>query len=293
MLGQDDNERIMGAQLHVLGVDIQWNTEFITLEQYPDYVDVTLRQLDGSTRRLRAVWVTGCDGSHSLVREKSGITFSGASYEHVFFVADTEATGTMKPGELNVYLWADGFHLFFPMMGKNRWRVIGILPKALRHRDNVTFDEVIPAIQQEAGTDHIFKQCSWFSTYRIYHRIAERFRDQRRFLLGDAAHIHSPAGAQVMNTGLQDAYNLAWKFALVVKCDAHVSLLDTYEQEMGDIVRAHTISESPANESEQKRVGIAVCAFYLLRPDGHVGLAGKEVDAAAIKSYLTTIDCST
>ena len=231
MLGQDDNERIMGAQLHELGVDIQWNTEFIALEQYPDYVDVTLRQLDGSTRRLRAAWVAGCDGSHSLVREKSGIMFSGAPYEHVFFVADTEAMGTMKPGELNVYLWADGFHLFFPMKGKYRWRVIGILPKALRHRDNVTFDEVVPAIQQEAGTDLIFKHCSWFSTYRISHRIAERFRDRRCFLLGDAAHIHSPAGAQGMNTGLQDAYNLAWKFALVVKCDAHVSLLDTYEQE--------------------------------------------------------------
>ncbi|AKH38106.1 MULTISPECIES: NAD(P)/FAD-dependent oxidoreductase [Nitrosomonas] len=78
-------------------MDIQWNTESIAIEQYPDYIDVTLRQLDGSTRRLRAVWTAGCDGSHSLVREKSVITFSGAPYEHVFFVADTEATVTMTP----------------------------------------------------------------------------------------------------------------------------------------------------------------------------------------------------
>ena len=114
----------------------------------------------------------------------------------------------MKPGELNIYLWRDGFHLFFPMKGKDRWRVIGILPKPLRQRDDLKFEEVVPSIQQEAGTGLTFKECSWFSTYRIHHRAAERFRDRRCFLLGDAAHVHSPMGAQGMNTGLQDAYNL-------------------------------------------------------------------------------------
>jgi hypothetical protein len=109
--------------------------------------------------------------------------------------------------------------------------VIGILPKHLRQRDDLTFEEVVPAIQQEAGTNLSFKACHWFSTYRIYHRAAERFRDRRCFLLGDAAHIHSPAGAQGMNTGLQDAYNLAWKVALVVQGRADAALLDTYEQE--------------------------------------------------------------
>src|SRR5262249_28537338 len=154
-----------------------------------------------------------------------------APYEHTFFVADTEATGSMRPGELNIYLWRDGFHLFFPMRGKDGWRVIGILPKHLRERDDLTFAEVVPAIQQEAGANLSFTACHWFSTYRIYHRAAERFRDRRCFLLGDAAHIHSPAGAQGMNTGLQDAYNLAWKLALVVQGRADPALLDSYEQE--------------------------------------------------------------
>ena len=111
----------------------------------------------------------------------------------MFFVADTEATGPMKPGELNIYMWQEGFHLFFPMKGKDRWRVIGILPKHLREREDLKFEEVVPAIQQEAGASVSFKECSWFSTYRIHHRAAERFRDRRCFLLGDAAHIHSPA----------------------------------------------------------------------------------------------------
>ena len=237
MLGQDDNERIMGARLNELGVDVQWNTELIGLEQQPGHVDATLRQPDGSTATIRAAWVAGCDGSRSGVREMSGITFPGEPYQQTFFVADTEATGAMKPAELNVYLWEDGFHLFFPMRGQDRWRVIGILPKGLRQRDDLTFDEVVPAIRQEAGAVLDFKSCAWFSVYRIYHRAAKRFRDRRCFLLGDAAHVHSPAGAQGMNTGLQDAYNLAWKLALVVKGRADTALLDTYEQERLPVAR--------------------------------------------------------
>ena len=231
MLGQDDNERIMGEKLRSQGVDVQWNTELIALEQQPDHVAVTLRQPDGSSRKLSTSWVAGCDGSRSCVREMSGITFPGAPYEHVFFVADTEATGSMKPGELNVYLWRDGFHLFFPMRGKDRWRVIGILPENMRNRTDLTFDELVPALRQEAGASLHFRECSWFSTYRIHHRAAGSFRDRRCFLLGDAAHIHSPMGAQGMNTGLQDAYNLAWKLALVIKGRADAALLDSYEQE--------------------------------------------------------------
>ena len=231
MLGQDDNERIMGESLREYGAAVQWNTELVAFEQEPSHVHATLKQPDGTTRAIRAAWVAGCDGARSLVREKSGITFPGAPYEHVFFVADTEAIGPMKQGELNVYLWRDGFHLFFPMRGEDRWRVIGILPREMRQRDDLTFDELVPEIRREAGTSLDFRACHWFSTYRIHHRAAARFRDRRCFLLGDAAHIHSPAGAQGMNTGLQDAYNLAWTLALVVNGQADAVLLDTYEQE--------------------------------------------------------------
>ena len=231
MLGQDDNERIMGEHLNALGNAVQWTTELTALQQEPARVTATLKQPDGSSRQVTAAYVAGCDGGHSAVREFCGITFPGAPYEHVFFVADTEATGPMVEEELNVYLWRDGFHLFFPMRGKDRWRVIGILPKRLRGRDDVAFAELSDDIRREAGADLNFKECSWFSTYRIHHRAAEKFRDRRCFLLGDAAHVHSPMGGQGMNTGLQDAYNLAWKLALVVAGRAHAGLLDSYEGE--------------------------------------------------------------
>jgi len=231
MLGQDENERILGDKLREHGLDVQWRTELIALTQHPERVVATLKRPDGSTVKVEAAWVAGCDGSKSAVRELSSIDFPGAPYEHTFFVADTEAIGPMKPSDLNVYLWRNGFHLFFPMRGPDRWRVIGILPKPLRQRNDLTFAEVEPAIRQEAGAALTFKSCSWFSTYRIYHRAAERFRSGRCFLLGDAAHVHSPMGGQGMNTGLQDAYNLAWKLALVVEGRADPVLLDSYQDE--------------------------------------------------------------
>lgn len=237
MLGQDDNERIMGEHLTQWGISAQWNTELVAFEQAADCVNATLKLPDGSLRKVTAAYLIGCDGGHSTVRELSGIKFLGAPYEHVFFVADTEATGDMVPDELNIYLWRDGFHLFFPMRGKDRWRVIGILPKKLRSRDNVGFGELSPDIQQEVGANLDFKACSWFSTYRIAHRAAEKFRDRRCFLLGDAAHVHSPMGGQGMNTGLQDAYNLAWKLALVVNGQANEKLLDSYEAERLPVAR--------------------------------------------------------
>ena len=231
MLGQDDNERILGAHLAKENVSVQWNTELVSFEQASGGVTATLKQPDGSTRKITAAWLAGCDGGRSTVRERLGIGFPGAPYEHVFFVADTEATGSMVPDDLNVYLLRDGFHLFFPMRGKDRWRVIGILPERLRGRHDLTFEETVPAIRSEADAHVTFKHCSWFSTYRIHHRRAERFRQGRCFLLGDAAHVHSPMGGQGMNTGLQDAYNLAWKLAAVVAGKADARLLDSYEAE--------------------------------------------------------------
>jgi 2-polyprenyl-6-methoxyphenol hydroxylase-like FAD-dependent oxidoreductase len=238
VLGQDDNERIMGDHLRELGSSVQWSTELVSLTQQADSVTAMLKLSDGSQRNVRAAWVAGCDGARSVVRESCGIEFAGAPYEHVFFVADTEMTGTMVPDEVNVYLFRDGFHLLFPMRGKDHWRIAGILPPALRNQPDLKFDAVVPSLRNEAGAELSIKSCSWFSTYRIHHRRAMRFRDRRCFLLGDAAHVHSPVGAQGMNTGLQDAYNLAWKLALVVKSQAEPRLLDSYEEERVPVAQA-------------------------------------------------------
>jgi 2-polyprenyl-6-methoxyphenol hydroxylase-like FAD-dependent oxidoreductase len=128
ILGQDDNERLLGEALRNRGIAVQWNTELVGLTQQADQVTATLKSSDGSIREITAGWIGGCDGAHSAVRELNMIAFEGAPYEHVFFVADTQVTGPMVKDELNVYLWHDGFHLFFPMRGTDHWRVVGIVP---------------------------------------------------------------------------------------------------------------------------------------------------------------------
>ena len=413
VLGQDDNERLLGEALRNQGLSVQWNTELVGLTQDTDHVTATLKNPDGRRAEVTVPWLAGCDGARSSVRELSGIAFEGAPYQHVFFVADLQMTGSMAPEVLNVYLWRTGFHLLFPMRGTDHWRIVGILPPHLRGRDDLTFEETIPTLRHEVGNELSFQACNWFSTYRIHHRRAARFHDRRCFLLGDAAHIHSPVGGQGMNTGLQDAYNLAWKLALVVSGRAGVALVHSYEDErlpvanhllqrtdrlfsivvsdswlvglirtrvmpklmglalrtaavqriafrtisqtgiryrrsplseelaglpedgphagdrfpwlrlkfqpndpvedlygklddtrftlllfgqaappggvveLGDQVRIYEVPSDPANDRELARVRIPRHAFFLLRPDGHVGLAGAELDAAAVSRYIS------
>jgi 2-polyprenyl-6-methoxyphenol hydroxylase-like FAD-dependent oxidoreductase len=275
ILGQDDNERIMGDRLRDWGLSVDWNTELVAFQQDAGQVIVTLKLADESTRQVTTGWVAGCDGARSAVRELSGTTFPGAPYEHVFFVADTEMTGNMVPDEVNIYFWRKGFHLFFPMRGKDHWRIVGILPSELRDRSEVSFEDVVPSVRNEAGAGLSFNECSWFSTYRIQHRSASRFRDRRCFLLGDAAHIHSPVGAQGMNTGLQDAYNLGWKLALVIDGRADASLLDSYEEERIPIARRLlnttdrafrlVVSDSPIAGLFRTQILARVAAFAMRR----------------------------
>src|SRR5262249_45102894 len=151
ILGQDDNERLLGEALRRQGIAVQWQTELAGLTQEADHVRATLKNPDGTTHDVTAGWVAGCDGARSNVRSLCGIPFPGAPDEHIFFVADTEVTGPMVPGEINVYLWEDGFHLFFPMRGTDHWRIVGILPPELRGKEDLAFEEVIPSMRQEAG----------------------------------------------------------------------------------------------------------------------------------------------
>jgi 2-polyprenyl-6-methoxyphenol hydroxylase-like FAD-dependent oxidoreductase len=289
MLGQDENERILGEHLRQWGVAVQWNTELVALEQKAAHVSATIRTADGSTQTIDAAYVAGCDGGRSGVRQMNGIGFPGAPYEHSFFVADTEATGPMVPDELNVQLWQNGFHLYFPMRGKDRWRVIGILPDELEKKSDVTFEDLAPSLVRESRGALTFTKCLWFSTYRIHHRCTERFRDRRCFLLGDAAHVHSPMGGQGMNTGLQDAYNLAWKLALVVKGQADAALLDSYEAERMPV--AHRLLET-TDRAFQRVVSdgwlAGVFRMHVVPKVAAIAMSSQRVRKAAFRTLSQT-----
>jgi 2-polyprenyl-6-methoxyphenol hydroxylase-like FAD-dependent oxidoreductase len=285
MLGQDDNEHLLGEQLRQWNMDVLWNHELVALEQAPGHVTATIKGPDGKTTTVTAAYVAGCDGGRSAVRELNDIKFVGAPYEQSFYVADTEATGPMVPNELNVFLWRRGFHLYFPMRGTDRWRVIGILPAHLQERASLTFEDLVPSLLEEASSGLAFKSCSWFSTYRIHHRCTERFRDRRCFLLGDAAHVHSPMGGQGMNTGLQDAYNLAWKLALVVSGRADGALLDSYEAERAPV--AHTLLETTDRAFQAVISDSWMASVFRTRIIGRVAALAISLRAVQQRAFRT------
>jgi 2-polyprenyl-6-methoxyphenol hydroxylase-like FAD-dependent oxidoreductase len=211
------------------GVEVERQTELVAFEERADGVLAGLRRSDGATETCEAAYIAGCDGAHSTVRQALAIGFTGGTYEHLFYVADVEARGAAMNAELHVALDASDFLAVFPLKEKGRARLIGTVRAGEQAHEDISWNDVSTRVIEWMRID--VERVHWFSTYRVHHRVADRFRTGRAFLLGDAAHIHSPVGGQGMNTGIGDAVNLAWKLAAVVNRGADPSLLDSYEPE--------------------------------------------------------------
>lgn len=227
---QDEHERLLIAHLAELGVQVERCLELTGFEDNGHTVLATLRRSDGSEEFSSYTYLAGCDGARSKVRDALNIGFPGGTYDHLFYVADVEAKGSPMDGELHVDLDEADFLAVFPLRGTGRARLIGsVREDAAKDHEHLRFEDVqdraIRNLQVEVT------RVNWFSTYRVHHRVALQFRVGRAFLLGDAAHIHSPVGGQGMNTGIGDAVNLAWKLAATLKAPSGVALLDTYEPE--------------------------------------------------------------
>jgi 2-polyprenyl-6-methoxyphenol hydroxylase-like FAD-dependent oxidoreductase len=227
---QDRHERLLIERLQQLGVTVQRETELIGFTDDGEKVLARLRGPRGDEQNWEASYIAGCDGARSLVRETTGTGFPGGTYRQVFYVADVEAQGPSLDGQLHIDLDEADFLAVFPMADSGRARLIGTVRDERADRaETLQFEDV-----SDRAIRHLKVQVdkvNWFSTYRVHHRVTEHFRKGRAFLLGDAAHIHSPAGGQGMNTGIGDAINLAWKLASVLTGCAPESLLDSYEAE--------------------------------------------------------------
>jgi 2-polyprenyl-6-methoxyphenol hydroxylase-like FAD-dependent oxidoreductase len=222
---QDDHERLLTAQLKAAGVEVEWNTELESFTQDEWGVRAVL-ETDGERHTSSSVYLCGCDGARSRVRESLKVDFSGGTYAHQYYVADVQTAGPPNR-DLVAHLGAHTFALMLPVRSRGMQRLIGIMPDGAPEQP--TFETVRPVLEPLLGIQ--VEQVNWFSTYRVHHRVASRFRVDRCFLAGDAAHIHSPAGGQGMNTGIGDAINLAWKLAHVLQGRADHALLDSYESE--------------------------------------------------------------
>jgi 2-polyprenyl-6-methoxyphenol hydroxylase-like FAD-dependent oxidoreductase len=225
---QDEHERLLIDRLAALGGAVERRTELVGFSEGKDHVVARLRGPDGQEASCEATYIAGCDGARSTVREIMGTGFPGGTYRQIFYVADVEAAGPPLNGELHVDLDEADFLGVFPLAGQGRARLIGTVRDERADRaDTLRFEDVSDRAINNVKVK--VEKANWFSTYHVHHRVTEHFRKDRAFLLGDAAHIHSPAGGQGMNTGIGDAINLAWKLAAVLAGQAPDRLLDSYE----------------------------------------------------------------
>ena len=273
---QDEHEQLLIEQLAAAGVTVDRGVELTGFDERAGRVRARLRRADGAVETCEAAWLAGCDGARSAVRESMGAGFPGGTYAQRFFVADLEASGPVVDGELHIALDESDFLGAFPMKGGKRVRLIGTVRQAPEESEKpVAWKDVSASVGARLGLK--VRKVNWFSTYNVHHRVAGVFREGRAFLLGDAAHIHSPVGGQGMNTGIGDAINLAWKLAAVIQGRGDEALLASYEPEriafarrlVATTDRAFTIATSPGPIARLLRLDVAprlLPALALLDP---------------------------
>ncbi|MET9022645.1 FAD-dependent monooxygenase [Actinopolymorpha sp. NPDC004070] len=268
LVSQAEVEAALRSRLRDLGGSVEWGREVADVTQDREGVVVATAARGGTNaaqEKFRASWVVGCDGAHSQVRKLAGIGFPGVALIERFLLADVQADLPIPRDEVAVWLRTDQMLGVFPLPGADLWRLMAPaepLPAA------ATGEEVVPALLASwSGHTGLaapaVKNVVWTSTFRVHRRLADRYRQGRIMLAGDAAHIHSPLGGQGMNTGLGDAENLAWKLALVARGRADVTLLDTYENE-----RRPVASEVLDSTSAMTRVVLGDSAPARLIRDG-------------------------
>ena len=231
-LPQSETERLLSEHLASHGIEVERGVELTALTQSSDVVRAVLRHSDGREETLETPWLIGCDGAHSTTRHALGMDFEGAQYDESFILADVQLESPLARDRVHLFLGDDGVLGVIPFE-QNRWRIVANIPPESREQalPDVTLDDVQTLLEQRAPSGYRASDPVWLSRFHISHRKVRQFRRLRVFLAGDSAHIHSPAGGQGMNTGMQDAFNLAWKLALVVRGLAPAQLLASYHAE--------------------------------------------------------------
>jgi 2-polyprenyl-6-methoxyphenol hydroxylase-like FAD-dependent oxidoreductase len=234
---QTETERILTARLTALGVSVERGTTLFGLDQDARGVRARVKRADGEEETIDADWLVGTDGSHSSVRGAIGQRLDGSFEGQRFLMGDVEAGHDLDHGTMQLFFSTRaGPGMVFPMRGR-RARVIAEItddPDSTRPASLEWLRQVVA--ERRLGVQ--IESAHWLTTFEIHHAQVDRYRVGRAFLAGDAAHVHSPAGGQGMNTGMQDAFNLGWKLALVASGAARDELLDSYHQERHPIAAA-------------------------------------------------------
>jgi 2-polyprenyl-6-methoxyphenol hydroxylase-like FAD-dependent oxidoreductase len=243
-VSQPETEAVLTTHLESCGVVIERGVELEEIHQQSDDVGCTLRHADGRRESVHARYLAGCDGAHSTVRKQAGIPFEGGAYPQEFALGDVEADG-LELGAIHAFGAGRGFAMFFPLGHPRTWRVMAMEAGRQRAIDNgsdvttnhLSLVELQSMVAEPTYGSVTLRDAAWLTRFRLHHRQATQYRDTRVFLAGDAAHIHSPVGGQGMNTGIQDAWNLGWKLAMVARGHAIEPLLDSYHAERWPVGR--------------------------------------------------------
>ena len=232
MIPQNRTEAVLTQLLAERGVQVERELELSDFAETESGVRAELTRADGSKETMQCSYLLGCDGAHSAVRHRLGLAYSGETLESNWVLADVKLDGPAAADQVAVVWNPDGILALFPIVG-NRFRIIGDVSGA--EAADPSLEQVQALVDQRLGSGFRAHDPIWLSHFRINERKVDRYSVGRVFLAGDAAHIHSPAGGQGMNTGMQDAFNLAWKLALVLQGKAGSQPLETYSPERSGI----------------------------------------------------------
>lgn len=229
---QYEVERALERRLAAAGGSIEWSTELTTLTQDASHVVATLRGPDGVERRHTARWVLGCDGGRSTTRELLQVSMKRTELGVTFALADVMTDASLVGDEGHMVMADEGLLLIVPMPAEGVWRLIAQVHESTPELDAKAWDALV---SRRAGFDLEVRSMGWNSRFALTSGVSDTLRRGRVFLLGDAAHVHSPVGGQGLNTGVQDAHNLIWKLALVDRPELPPAqrepLLDSYATE--------------------------------------------------------------
>lgn len=234
---QSTVEQLLGDFVTSVGLEIEWGTELTGFVQDADGVSASLRHTDGQEETVRAAWLVGCDGAHSVVRHTLEIGFEGKSYTQWFGLADATLRWGLRHDELHGFVHPTGLFFAIPLPGEERFRVV-MEEEEPPDDTELTLEDFQAALDQRGPGNATLSDPGWITPFRVNARRASTYRVGRAFIAGDAAHIHSPTGGLGLNTGMQDGYNLAWKLGLVVRGLAEPTLLDSYEAERTPVADA-------------------------------------------------------
>jgi 2-polyprenyl-6-methoxyphenol hydroxylase-like FAD-dependent oxidoreductase len=226
ILPQSETEKLLIEQING---QVEWGKKLLSYEPHEEYISVQLEE-----ETIETKWLMGCDGAHSQVRKQMGCAFEGDAVPHYFLLADVRAKWPFSQNELQIFFEKEGVMALFPLDHSEGWmRIVANMPNLPLTQETRAYslDEVQSLFKERSELDISFEEMTWSSLFKVSYHVADKVQEGRVFLLGDAFHIHSPVGGQGMNTGMQDAYNLSWKLARVIKGQSPTRLLESYADE--------------------------------------------------------------